>query len=353
MRHALPFGLVYVIPFTLAAGLVLGGGWTFATVVWVFVLTPMLDAVFGLRKDVPSAEEAQHWLFDGWLWLWPITQLACLIAVLSAVSTGALTGWAAVGAVVSMGIVAGGGGINIAHELMHRTSPMAQAAAEGLMTMATYPHFCVEHILGHHRRVATPDDPASARRGESVYPFLLRTTFGGLRSAWQLEKQRVHKLGRTPFGWFDRRLRHPVLVVAMYAAVGTTFGPIGVAVLFAQSVVAVGLLEVINYVEHYGLSRRETGDGRYERVKPKHSWNSPHRLTGWYLFNLPRHADHHYEAKRAYSELRHLDDSPQLPLGYATMVLIALVPPLWFAVMNDRVDAWNAHEAEATPAMAA
>ena len=243
-----------------------------------------------------------------------------------------------------MGIVAGGGGINVAHELMHRSAPLPRAAAEILMTLVTYPHFCVEHILGHHRNVATPEDPASARRGEMVYLFFLRTVFGGLRSAWHLEGQRVVKKKLRPFGWSDRRMRHPMLVVAVYAAVGLAFGWTGIAVFFGQSVVAVALLEVINYVEHYGLSRQQNPDGRYERVMPKHSWNSAHRLTGWYLFNLPRHADHHYEARRPYNELRHLEDSPQLPLGYATMVIIALVPPLWFWMMNPRVDQWNAKQ---------
>ncbi len=349
MASALPFGLVYTVPASLLLGFILGGPWAFSTVVWVFVLTPLLDRVGGLRTE---ATEPGHWLFDGWLWLWPLVHGALLIAVLLRVTSGTVGVLESVGLVLSVGIVAGGGGINIAHELMHRTSAPARATAEGLMTLVTYPHFCVEHVLGHHRNVATPDDPASARRGEAVYPFLVRSVVGGARSAWKLEGQRVAKRPEQRWTWRDRRLRHPVLIVLLYAATGLAFGAMGVLILAAQSVVAVALLEVINYVEHYGLSRQQTGDGRYERVMPRHSWNSAHRITGWYLFNLPRHADHHYEAKRAYPELRHLDDSPQLPLGYATMVLVALVPPLWFRVMNPRVDRWNAASPDAVAAAA-
>ena len=349
MAKALPFGLVYTIPATLLLGLLMGGLWTFAPVVWVFVLTPILDRVLGLRTEDP--DDRPSFLYDAWLWLWLPVQVSLLIAVLYTVASGQCTGLEATGLVLSVGVLAGGGGINIAHELMHRTSPTARGAAELLMTLVTYPHFCVEHVLGHHRNVATPLDPASARRGEAVYPFLVRTVTGGLWSAWRLEGQRVDKRPEQRWRWRDRRLRHPVIVLTLYGIVGAAFGIVGIAALLAQSIVAVILLEVINYVEHYGLSRKQNADGRYERVLPKHSWNSAHRLTGWYLFNLPRHADHHYEAKRAYNDLRHLADSPQLPLGYATMVLMALVPHLWFRVMNPLVDRWNASTATAsTPA---
>ncbi|MEL7367310.1 MAG: alkane 1-monooxygenase [Myxococcota bacterium] len=331
---------------SLVLGLAWGGGWTFSTVILIFVITPVLDAMIGLREDPPDENDRGAWLYESWVALWPPVQIALMFAVLWTIAIQGTTPLETAGLLLSLGILTGGGGINIAHELMHRTGAPARAAAEVLMTLVTYPHFCVEHVLGHHRNVATPLDPASARRGEWVYAFLLRTVFGGLRSAWQLEGQRVAKRNMRPFGWQDRRLRHPLLVVALYGATYGFFGAVGAAALLAQSVVAVVLLEVINYVEHYGLQRAQMANGRYERVQPKHSWNSAHRLTGWYLFNLPRHADHHYEARRTYRELRHLKDSPQLPLGYPTMVMMALAPPLWFWVMNGRVDTWNATGAQ-------
>ena len=338
MLTALPFGMVYVMPLTLLVGLWLGGPWSFFTVIYIFGIMPVLDAAAGLRTENPDTSR-HAWLFDAWLYVWSPVQIALMVAVIATIASGTRTPLESIGLILSLGVVAGAGGINIAHELMHRTSAVARGTAELLMTVVTYPHFCVEHVLGHHRTVATPEDPASARRGEVIYTFLFRTVFGGLMSAWHLESRRVEK--RSLPLWADRRIRHPILVIALYAAVAVAFGWVGVAVLFAQSVVAVVLLEVINYVEHYGLSREKIDD-RYERVQPKHSWNSAHRFTGWYLFNLPRHADHHYEARRPYRELRHLADSPQLPVGYPTMVLIALVPPLFFYIMNRRVDAWNA-----------
>jgi alkane 1-monooxygenase len=169
---------------------------------------------------------------------------------------------------------------------------------------------------------------------------LPQTLLGGLKSFWRIETDRVRR--KNLRGLADARLRYPLLVWGFVVLAGGFWGLAGISIFFAQSAVAVLLLESINYVEHYGLQRREADRGRYERVLPKHSWNSDHWLTGLYLFNLPRHADHHYLASRPYPVLRHLDDSPQLPAGYATMVLVAVVPPLWHAMMDHRVQAWNA-----------
>ena len=207
------------------------------------------------------------------------------------------------------------------------------------MTSVTYPHFCVEHVEGHHRNVGTPADPATARLGESVYRFVPRSVLGGLASAWRIERRRAARLGLRRWSWRDRRVRMGLLTAALYAAVALAFGWAGVLFFAAQSAVAVGQLEVINYLEHYGLSRREVGPGRYERVGAEHSWESAHRLTAWYLFNLPRHADHHARASRPYWNLDHSEASPQLPWGYSTVFLMALVPPLWRRVMDPRVPA--------------
>jgi alkane 1-monooxygenase len=202
------------------------------------------------------------------------------------------------------------------------------------MTSVGYPHFCVEHVQGHHRRVATPDDPASARAGEGLYAFLCRCIPGSLASACALERARC---GRHRIRWWslrNRRLRWASSLVLLPGAAIAVFGWPGLAFLIGQGVVAVLMLEAINYIEHYGLRRRELAPGRWERVGPQHSWNSSHRVTGWYLFNLPRHADHHAAASRPYYRLRHLAESPQLPAGYAAMLLCAFVPPLWRRIMD-------------------
>ncbi len=345
MQHALPFGIAYIMPVTAALGLALGGGWTFLTVVTVFVITPLLDAVLGLRTenlDAQGEAEAQaSWAYDAWLWAWIPTQLALLVWG-GSIFVASATLLERVGIVMSLGLLAGGGGINVAHELMHRKGKLPRAGAEILTTLASYTHFCVEHVLGHHKNVATPLDPASAPKGITLYRYLPQTILGSLVSAWKLESKRLQVQGIKPWSLRDRRLRYGIDIALVYALFFGLFGGLGALFFAAQSIVAFGLLEVINYVEHYGLARKQLPDGRYERVLPQHSWNSAHRLTGYYLFNLPRHADHHYLASRPYMILRHLPESPQLPVGYPTMVLLAMVPPLYFRVMNPRVEAWNA-----------
>jgi alkane 1-monooxygenase len=342
------FALVFVIPALAALGLALGGLYPLLTAVLVFVLVPAADALLPPDRRNPDGDQLPApWRFDVWLVLWIPAQLGLIGYGLHRVSSGALSPAEALAAATAVGLAAGGGGITIAHELMHRPARWARAGAEVLMTSVTYAHFSVEHVLGHHKNVATPLDPASSRRGEGLYAFLPRTLLGGLTSAWRLEGRRCRSLGIPAWSLRNRRLRYALTTLASYAAVAALAGPAGVAFFAAQSLVAVLLLETINYVEHYGLARQAVAPTRYERVRPAHSWNSPHRVSGLLLFNLPRHADHHYLAHRPYPILRHLEDSPQLPAGYAAMVLLALVPPLWRRVMDPRVDAWNAPKVDA------
>ncbi|MEM6369798.1 MAG: alkane 1-monooxygenase [Myxococcota bacterium] len=329
------FLLAYLLPATHALGLSMGGGWSWFPVAFIFVITPVLDGLLG--QDESNPEPRRRWLYDLCLWAWVPVQSSLLIWTLGRVGAGTGSGLELGGWVFSMGLVAGAGGITVAHELMHRPRQGERALAEILMTLVSYPHFCVEHVFGHHRNVATPLDPATARSGESVYRFLPRTLRGGFMSFWRIEADRVRKHGRR--GWADARIRYALLLVFAYVGVAAGFGATGVLVFAAQGVVAVLLLEIINYVEHYGLLRTTLGeaDGRWERVRPHHSWNSSHRLTNAYLFHLPRHADHHAVASRPYHLLRHEPEGPQLPAGYATMVLVALLPPLWFHLMDPRV----------------
>ena len=272
-------------------------------------LTPSLGAVVETPSDVTA-------------WA-PVLTFALL-----ALSTGLMTGI----------------GINVAHELMHRRGRPERAGAEILMVMTTYTHFCVEHVLGHHKHVSTPVDPASSRLGESIYVYLPRTLLGGLRSAWRLEGQRVRRVGIPSWSLRNRRLRYALTLLAVYVFIGATVGAVGVVFMALQSAVAMLLLETINFIEHYGLARREIRPGVYERTMPAHSWNASERMTNWFLFHLQRHADHHHLASRPFFALRHIDDSPQMPTGYAGMILLALVPPLWRRVMDPRVLAWQARQ---------
>ena len=347
MVRSLPYWFVFVLPLVALVGLRAGGLTTVATLLFVFGVIPVAESLLGLRTDNDDTQgPTRRFVFDLPLYAWVPAQLGLQAYALYLVVSGEMAGWEAVVGVLSVGIVAATGGINIAHELMHRKDPRERALAELLMGSVSYAHFCVEHVYGHHRHVATPLDAASSRFGESVYAFLPRTIIGGLRSAIAIENQRAHKQGISRWSLRHRMTRYGLTQVVVYAALGISLGPIAVAFWAGQSLTAIVFLEIINYVEHYGLSRREIAPGRYERVQPRHSWNASHRLTNWMLFNLQRHSDHHYLASRPYHMLRHYDDVPQLPAGYATMILCSLVPPLWRSIMHPRVEAWTERVAD-------
>ena len=340
--RALPYLTAYLIPVSAMVGGITGGYFTFLTPFMFFLVLPIADE-FVARDTMNAAAEDEaarlqnpiyNLLVRGWL----PAQLATIGLGLWLITGQELTLVEAIGMTLSVGIV-GGAGINVAHELMHRQAKLDKGLAECLMSSVSYTHFCVEHVYGHHKNVSTPHDPATSRLGESVYPFLVRSIFGGLLSFFHIEKKLAARRKLSRYSLKDRRVRYAAVLISTYLFVGAAFGAAALAFYIAQGVVAFTLLEVINYLEHYGLEREELSAGRYERVEPHHSWSSSHRLTNWILFGLPRHADHHSRAARPYPILRHFDDTPQLPAGYSAMLLLALCPPLWRMVMDPRVEA--------------
>lgn len=339
MTRSLAFVSIFVAHATVVVALLGGGAWVLVPPLVTFGLIPLLDGWIGLNRD-NRADPAAARLLRLLPQLFVPAHLLLLGVVLHRVTTDG-TLWEKLGWVGGMGI-AGGIAITVAHELMHRPTAREQRLAEVLMASTTYTHFCVEHVWGHHKNVATPADPATSRRGESLYAFLPRTLVGSLASAWRIEAARARQSGRSPYGPANRLVGYAVAQVLLLAALGAWLGPVGVAAFLGQSAVAVGLLETINYVEHYGLTRPASAEGRYGRVLPEHSWNASHLVSNAMLLNLARHSDHHAFVARAYPELRHHEDVPQLPYGYATMVLVALVPPLWFRIMEPRVEALRA-----------
>jgi alkane 1-monooxygenase len=205
------------------------------------------------------------------------------------------------------------------------------------LAQSGYGHFFIEHNRGHHVRVATPEDPASARLGESFYGFLPRTVIGSLRSAWELERVRLARLQRPALSTRNDILGAWAMTVVLFAALTVGFGLVVLPYLLLQAVVGFSLLEVVNYLEHYGLLRQKREDGRYERTRPEHSWNSNSAASNVLLYHLQRHSDHHANPIRRYQALRHVEEAPQLPTGYAGMILLAVIPPLWRRVMDRRV----------------
>ncbi|HXQ09607.1 MAG TPA: alkane 1-monooxygenase [Caulobacteraceae bacterium] len=249
-----------------------------------------------------------------------------------------------------VGLYYGTMGIAVAHELMHRPSRFDRWLGDFLLITVTYPHFSIEHPFGHHINVATPVDPASARLGESLYAFLPRSILGSLRSAWAIEVKRLKARGR---GWLslqNRMLGYLVLVCAYYAGAYLICGAPGMIAVAIQSAVAIFSLETVNYMQHYGLQRKEIAPGRYERPDVMHAWNWETRFSGYYFLNLGRHSEHHRNASRRYDTLRVLDGQPMLPGGLIPMYLTAMIPPLWFRIMNPKVEAIRAGRTLAAPA---
>ena len=303
----------------------LGAYWYAFAVFWVVV--PVLDRLIG-RSAQPCGDEEmrrleRNPLFRFVLHAWVPLQLGLIGWGAWLVGTGGVAGFDAVLFTLSVGLATGGAGITIAHELGHKRPLVDRLLSRVLLISVSYGHFTVEHNRGHHVRVATPEDPASARYGESYWTFLPRTLSGSLRHAWELDRREV--------------LLSSLATCAVAAALGAAFGPLAAACFFGQSAMAIALLEAVNYIEHYGLVRRRLADGRYERPAARHAWDAYEWLSNCFLVHLQRHADHHLNPMRPYAALQPQDESPKLPMGYPGMVPLAFLPPLWFAVMNPRV----------------
>nr|WP_122982222.1 alkane 1-monooxygenase [Actinoplanes teichomyceticus] len=330
---ALPFAA----PLTATAT---GSGWGWwLTPVFILGVIPVIDLLVGDDRDnppdtvVPALQTSRYYRWITYLFL--PAQYAALVMT-CAVWSGGVDLPGAAGLVLTAGLV-NGIAINTAHELGHKREAVERWLSRVALAPTGYGHFFVEHNRGHHVRVATPEDPASARLGESYWRFWPRTVIGSLRSAWRLETSRHRLRGRSPWTWRNDILNSWAMSVALAAALGVAFGP-GVLIFLAlQALVGFSVLEAVNYLEHYGLLRQRNAAGRYEKVDPRHSWNSDRLTTNILLFQLQRHSDHHANPLRRYQTLRTFDVSPQLPAGYATMLLLALVPPLWRRVMDHRV----------------
>ena len=342
-RHLWMLSIVTLTVPVISAALVwatgIGAFWWFG-VVFVFGVIPLADILIGEDQSNPPEAAVADLEKDSYyrytVYAAVISQYLSLFIAAWLAGTLDLKWWEYLGLAMSTG-VASGVAINTAHELGHKTNRFERWLAKITLAPVAYGHFFVEHNRGHHVRVATAEDPASARYGESFWAFLPRTVTGSVRSAWRLEKARLERLGHSPWSWRNEVLHAWAMTVVVWAIAIATAGRIVIPFLVIQAVYGASLLEVVNYVEHYGLGRCKLPSGRYERCTPQHSWNSNHVVTNLFLYQLQRHADHHANPTRSYQALRHFDDSPQLPAGYATMILFAYVPPLWYRVMNPRV----------------
>jgi alkane 1-monooxygenase len=308
--------------------------------VLIFVGFPLLDFAVGMDSTNPP-DSILKWLEQDRYYRWctyvfiPI-QYAGLVLACWQWSSGNLTTFESIGLVLTVGVV-GGIAINTAHELGHKRANSERWLSRVALAQTGYGHFFIEHNRGHHVRVATPEDPASSRLGESFWAFLPRTVSGSLRSAWGIEAARLDRLGKSHWTLRNDILGAWAMTVVLFAVLVIAFGPVVLPYLVAQAVLGFSLLEVVNYLEHYGLRRQKREDGRYERCLPEHSWNSNNVASNVLLYHLQRHSDHHANPTRRYQALRHVEEAPQLPTGYAGMIVLAWFPPLWRRVMDPRL----------------
>ena len=321
------------------------GGFFWLGPVIIFVLAPMIDLVAGLDRSNPpddvieALENDKYYRWITFLFL-PI-QYAGFITAMYLIAKGDLSIADKVGLALTVGIV-GGIGINTAHELGHKREANERWLSKIALAQSFYGHFYIEHNRGHHVRVATPEDPASSRIGESLYRFWPRTVSGSAKSAWHLEKKRYARKNTHPFHWGNDVLNAWVMSVVLWGGLIAWLGVGIVPYLLIQAVLGFTLLEIVNYLEHYGMLRQKVGpEGkqRYERVAPDHSWNSNNIATNVLLYHLQRHSDHHANPTRRYQTLRDFEESPVLPTGYLGMILVALFPPVWRRMMDPRVAA--------------
>lgn len=319
--------------------------WAWGLYFVVFGIIPLLDYLIGKdpsnpdeQEDVPRLmEEVSYRVFT--LLMVPIWFYVLFWSADIFVNNG--YGWfGQLGWVISMGTLGGIIAINLGHELTHKDPKLENWAGGLLLASVTYAGFKVEHIRGHHVTVSTPEDASSARYNQSVYHFLPRALVRNFINAWRLEKAQLARKGKKFISVHNELIWWYGISLALAVTFGMIWGWMGVLYFFAQGLIAGLTLEVINYVEHYGLHRRVDENGKYERVTPAHSWNSNYLLTNLLLFQLQRHSDHHAYAKRRYQVLRHYEESPQLPGGYAAMYVLALIPPLWKKIVNPRVEAY-------------
>jgi len=329
------------IPFSAVIGLYYKDIWCFLTPVYSFVFIPFLELILPVDNTNYTENDIKNKtvnpIFDWMLYLNLPIVYGVLFWSLKEVSTSSLEAFESMGLVLSLGMVLGTNGINVAHELGHRQSTNERFLGKLLLIPALYMHFYIEHNHGHHLHAATKEDPATARYNQTVYSFWITSVIRQFISAWRIQFKLL-KNNNKPFLSFKNDMFWFTIIQTSYLIIiFLFFGQTGLFLALLSAIAGFLLLETVNYIEHYGLLRLKTVSGRYERVKEVHSWNSNHVVGRIVLYELTRHSDHHYKSSKKYQTLGCHEDSPQMPFGYPTSMVLALIPPLWFAIMNKRV----------------
>ncbi|MDC0909839.1 alkane 1-monooxygenase [Flavobacteriaceae bacterium] len=340
ITNDLKYLFAYTIPVATLVSITSEGFFTYATPIYAFIFIPTLELIF---KDVDSKEEytksevqnkLSNTFFDILLYLNIPFVFGLLILGLFNLNQLELDLFETVGMVLSLGILLATNAINVGHELGHRKSFIERCLSKLLYLPCLYMHFYIEHNFGHHNNVATPKDPATAKFNQTVYSFWVTSVIGQYISAWRIQLQLLKIKNSRFFSFKNDMLYYTVFELAYLFVVYSFFGLYGLFLAVIIGILSFLFLETINYIEHYGLLRNKLPSGRYERVQSHHSWNSNHFIGRIVLYELTRHSDHHYKASKKYQILENKRESPQLPYGYPTSILLALVPWLWFSLVN-------------------
>ncbi|MCI2400159.1 alkane 1-monooxygenase [Aliiroseovarius subalbicans] len=344
--HAAPFALSFLMVALVATSAAFGG--------WALLLPPLgtwwlyavLDAALGRNRQNadPNTPEQQLFWYRLITMVWfPVQVVMIYGAIWYVTDAEHLNGWEKLGVFFGVGVLSGTVGIVFSHELMHQTNRAERWLADLLLATVLYSHFRTEHLLVHHPFVGTPRDGVTARYNEGFHRYFFRVLVHGPISAWQAEAARLARRDLSAFDAANPFWRYGALQVAALLLALLIGGWVGLGLFLFQALVAIWQLELTNYVEHYGLTRKHLGDGKYEHVRPHHSWNSDQMASNWLLINLQRHSDHHYKPARRFPLLQTYPDSeaPQLPHGYPVMTIAAMIPPVWRRVMNKRVRKWR------------
>lgn len=337
----LKYLFAYTVPLATFVSVVSTGWLTFCAPIYTFIFIPVLELILKEYETQYSSSQKEkrlaNFIFDFLLYL-NIPMVFVILAIgLSNLSTFVYSSIEQVGIILSLGILLATNAINVAHELGHRVSQFERTLSKLLLMPCLYMHFYLEHNYGHHKNVATPDDPATSRFNQTVYQFWIVSVFRQYQNAWTIQFNLL-KQSQSSFISIKNDMLWYLLFQGMYLGlVFFLFGPTAVFHALIIGVISFLFLETINYIEHYGLQRKKLPSGRYERVQIQHSWNSNHFIGRIVLYELTRHSDHHFKASKKYQVLENMPESPQLPFGYPSSILLAMVPPLWFKIMNNRV----------------
>ncbi len=346
LQSAAPFWVSLLMVPMVLIGATFGGFWVVLVPIYGWLGFTLLDAVLGkndTNADPQTKEDDLIWYQLITLIWFPLQILVLLLLLWYVPRAGHLGLGEKLGLFFGMGVISGTIGINYSHELMHQKSRLERWLGDLLLAGVLYSHFRSEHLRVHHLYVGTSRDPVTARYNEGFHRFFPRVLWQSLRSSWKAEAQMLARGNRPIWHPTNPFWRYAVLQAAMLLCAFFLSGWEGVGLFTFQAFVAVWQLELVNYIEHYGLTRRHLGEGKYEHVRPRHSWNASLQASNWLLINLQRHSDHHYKPDRRFPLLQTYseEEAPQLPHGYPAMTALAMIPPLWRRVMNPRVRAWR------------